>query len=331
MDQTPQNNGSRPPFDDISDMPRDEWLETIEDIGEEAGYFEPLGPDHCVMFSDEAPRLLVTFETYDSITERSNDGLPLGLGFAQKHGWSHLAIIAHSSDPASHWFRARKIYGYFDRLVDDGFFEDFDQVVFYGAGASGYAACAYSVAAPGATVIAIAPQATLDARLASWDTRFNNTGRMDFNTRYGFAPDMVDAADCALVLYDPQIAYDAMHAALFNRPHTSLRPLRNFGADPEFEMLEMNAVEPIVAAAMEGQLTERAITRALRNRRDHIGYQRRLLGELNAKDHPELTKRLCTYALTKHSGWRFKKALKAAKATIAQKQGAQDPVDQSDA
>lgn len=320
MDQTPPNDGSRPPFGDISDMPRDEWVGAIEEIGEEAGYFEPLGAQHCVMFCDEAPRLLVTFETYDSITERSDDGLPLGFGFAKKHGWSHLAIIAHSNDPASHWFRAHNIYGYFDRLVDEGFFEDFDQVVFYGAGASGYAACAYSVAAPGATVLAVAPQATLDARLASWDTRFANTRRMDFTTRYGFAPDMVDAADCAFVLYDPNIAHDAMHAALFNRPHTNLRPLRNFGADPEFEMLEMDALEPIIVAAMDGTLTQQKVTRALRNRRDHTGYQRRLLADLSVKNHPMLTARLCTHALKKHSGWRFKKALKAAQVALAEKQ-----------
>lgn len=325
MDHTPDTNGPRPPFGDISDLPRHEWLEAIEDIGEEAGYFEPLGADHCVIFLDDSPRLLVTFESYESITERSDDGLPLGLSFAQKNGWSHLAIIAHASDPASHWFRAPNIYGYFDRLVDDGFFEDFDQVTFYGAGASGYAACAYSVAAPSATVIAIAPQATLDARLASWDTRFANTRRMDFSTRYGFAPDMVDAADTALVLYDPHIDVDAMHAALFNRPHTRLRPLRNFGADPEFEMLEMNAIEPILVAAMDGALTEQAITRALRKRRDHAGHQRRLLAEVTAKDRPVLTARLCEYVLRTRDGWRFKKALKAAQTAIASRQADKEP------
>ncbi|MBU2935687.1 MULTISPECIES: phosphoadenosine phosphosulfate reductase [Pacificibacter] len=331
MDHTPDTDGPRLPFGDISDLPRDEWLEAIEDIGEEAGYFEPLGKDHCVMFLDDSPRLLVTFESYESITERSDDGLPLGLHFAQKNGWSHLAIIAHGSDPTSHWFRTPNIYGYFDRLVNDGFFEDFDQVAFYGAGASGYAACAYSVAAPSATVIAIAPQATLDARLTSWDTRFGNTRRMDFTTRYGFAPDMVDAADTALVLYDPQVALDAMHAALFNRPHTRLRPLRNFGADPEFEMLEMNAVEPLLVAAMDGDLNTRNITRALRNRHDHMGHLRRLLNELTAKDRPVLTLRLCNHVLKTRDAWRFRKAQKAAKAAIAdRRQAAQGNANSED-
>jgi hypothetical protein len=50
-----------------------------------------------------------------------------------------------------------------------GFFDDFDQVVFYGAGQCGYAAAAFSVATPGATVVAIQPQATLDPRVTEWD------------------------------------------------------------------------------------------------------------------------------------------------------------------
>jgi hypothetical protein len=319
MDHPATPDRSQQPPDDISDLPRDGWLVAIEEIAQEAGYFEPLGADHCVMFSDDAPRLLVTFETYESITERTDNGLPLAHSFAQKHGWSHLTIIAHGPDPKSQWFRAHNIYGYFDRLVDDGFFEDFDQVVFYGAGASGYAACAYSVAAPGATVIAIAPQATLDARLASWDSRFSDTRRMDFSTRYGFAPDMVDAADDALILYDPQIDPDAMHAALFNRPHTTLHPVRYFGADPEFEMLEMGALEPILVAAMSGTMTQRDITRALRKRRDHTGHQRRLLAEVTAKNRPAMIVRVCEHVLKTRDGWRFRKALKAAQKDIAAK------------
>jgi hypothetical protein len=319
MNTANPTNDQTPHLDDISDLPVSQWVEAIDDIGEETGYFEPLGPDHCVMFGDRSSQLLVTFETYESITERSDNGLPIGHTMAEKHDWSHLTIIAHADDIKSHWFRTHYIYGYFDRLVEEGFFEDFDTVVFYGAGASGYAASAYSVAAPGATVIAIAPQATLDARLASWDTRFNDLRRMDFSTRYGFAPDMVEAADQAWVLYDPTVPQDAMHAALFNRTHTTLRPLRNFGADPEFELLEMNAIEPILQAAMTNTLTQRSLTQAVRNRRDHTGYLRRLLSDVLAKKRPALTVRLCKHVLKTRNAWRFRKALKAAQKSLSNK------------
>ncbi|RPE71138.1 hypothetical protein EDD53_0251 [Pacificibacter maritimus] len=320
---TPDTNqtikGPTAEMDDISDLPVEQWLDAVEDLGEDIGYFEPLGPDHSVMFGDRSPSLLVTFETYESITERSDTGLPIGHTLAQSHDWSHLTILAHAQDLKSHWFRSHFIYGYFDRLVEEGFFEDFDKVVFYGAGASGYAASAYSVAAPGATVIAIAPQATLDARLASWDKRFDGLRRMDFSTRYGFAPDMVDAADNVWVLYDPTVPDDAMHAALFNRPHTTLRPIRNFGTDPEFELLEMKAIEPIVKAAMSDGLTQRKLTQALRNRREHGGYLRRLLTEVTSKKRPQLTIQLCEHALKSRNGWRFRKALKAARQNLSDK------------
>ena len=65
--------------------------------------------------------------------------------------WSSLSILSEGES----WFRENRIYGYFDRLIDDGFFEDFQTVVFHGSQAAGYAACAFSVAAPGATVLAI--------------------------------------------------------------------------------------------------------------------------------------------------------------------------------
>ena len=51
--------------------------------------------------------------------------------------------------------------------IDDGFLDQFDDVIFYGCFAGGYAAAAYSVSYPMATVIAINPQATLNPSIAS--------------------------------------------------------------------------------------------------------------------------------------------------------------------
>ena len=78
-----------------------------------------------------------------------------------------------------------------------GFFDDFDHVVFYGAGPCKYAAAAFSVAAPAATVDAIQPQTTLDPRITDWDDRYMKMRRTDFTSRYGYAPDMLDAAEQA--------------------------------------------------------------------------------------------------------------------------------------
>ena len=132
----------------LTGLDREAWFETVSDIVDEDGYVERLGPAHSAILIEDKPTLLVTFETRDSIAALSDRAHPLGWEMVKALGWSHLALMSEGDT----WFRDRHVYGFFDRLSDDGFFEDFQQVIFYGAGACGYAAAAFSVAAPGATV-----------------------------------------------------------------------------------------------------------------------------------------------------------------------------------
>ena len=195
-----------------ADLTNAEWLQRLRGIGERDGYYSSLGPKHAAVFIEQSHDVLfVAFETLFGIRSVSDSGMPIGFDVCERRGWSHLTLIADSQD----WFRDRRIWAYFDRLVDYGFFEDFDRVIFYGAGMCGYAAAAYSVTAPGATAILVSPQATLARPESEWDTRFPLTRRLDFRSRYGYAPDMLEAADAAYVIYDPDEAEDAMHARLF--------------------------------------------------------------------------------------------------------------------
>ena len=143
----------------------------------------------------------------------------------KKNGWSHLSIISDGDTS----FHDPKVYSYFDRLDDDGIFDDFDHVVFYGAGPCEYAAAAFSVATPGATVVAIQPQATLDPQITEWDDRYVKMRRADFSSRYGYAPDMLDAAEQAYVIYDPCERLDAAHAAMFTRSNVKNSASITFG------------------------------------------------------------------------------------------------------
>ncbi|MBC7157697.1 MAG: phosphoadenosine phosphosulfate reductase, partial [Rhodobacteraceae bacterium] len=148
----------------------EDWLRRMDEIGEDEGYFERLGGVHWSFFADHGTTLLVTFERLHDIRTGSPGQMPFGYGVAVPQGWSHLCLVAGQD----RWYRDPTVFRYFDRLVDDAFFEDFDRVVFYGAGMGGYAAAAFSVVAPGATVILAAPQATLDPLYAVWDPRFRS-------------------------------------------------------------------------------------------------------------------------------------------------------------
>src|SRR6056297_1435981 len=222
---------------------REAWLEKAAEIADDAGYLERLGESHAAILIEEKPTLLVTFETHESINRQSGSAQPMGWEMVRALGWSHLCILSDGDT----WFRDRRVFGFFDRLVDDGFFEDFEQVIFYGAGECGYAAAAFSVAAPGATVIAVQPQASLDPRVAEWDDRFVHMRRTSFTDRYGYAPDMLDAAERAFVLYDPEIELDAMHAALFTRANVTKFRMRFMGTPMDEALMRSNMLLRILA------------------------------------------------------------------------------------
>lgn len=184
----------------------------------------------------------------------------------EQNGWSNLCILAHEDS----WFRDPSIYGYFDRLVDDGFFEDFDKVVFFGADTCGYAACAYSVVAPGATVIAVAPQATLDMARVGWDRRFPQMRRTDFTSRYAYAPDMVEGAEAVYLLLDPANTEDAMHASLFHGDNIHRLNCRHLGDFLSGELWSMGILPGLILEAGHNRLTPLSACQSLRKRRGHL-------------------------------------------------------------
>jgi hypothetical protein len=130
-----------------------EWLALMTQIGEDVGSFAAIGARHYAFFMDDDPTLIVNFDTIDNIRARPGQ-MPAGFAIAREMGWSYLAMIADGNT----WFRDPAVYAHFDHLVDDAFFEDFNHTVFLGTDMGAYAACAYSVTAPGATVLAFNPR-----------------------------------------------------------------------------------------------------------------------------------------------------------------------------
>lgn len=284
---------------------RDAWFARIEEIGDELGYFERLGARHSAFFVDETPTLLVTFETVEAIRTRSADKMPAGHTMARRHGWSHLCLIAEGET----WYRDPAVYRFFDRLVDDAFFEDFDRVVFYGAGMGGYAAAAFSVTAPGCTVLLVQPTATLDPAVTEWDPRNRARRRLDFGDRYGYAPDMVDGAGDVFILYDPEETLDAMQAALFTKPFVTNLRCRNLGALLEPTLDKLGVLPQLIEAAGTGTLSAQTFWQLYRARRDHGPYLRTLLARLDEAQRPLLAALLCRNVTTRLNAPRFKRRL----------------------
>lgn len=266
-----------------------QWLAKLEEVAEEHGHFHQLGKSHCATLIEDKPVLLVTFETMRGIQKQSDTGQPMGWELVRELGWSHLCIMSDGDT----WFRAPEVIAYFDRLVDDGFFDEFEHVVFYGAGSCGYAAAAFSLAAPGATVVAISPQATLAPDMAGWDKRWPAARGLSFSGRYGYAPDMLGGAEKAFIIFDPKEDLDAMHAALYRRRNVELLPIPRFGARPEPHLLRMQILFRILAKAGAGKLTRHAFFKLFRARRNYVKYLNRLMSDIEAQNRPYIKALLC--------------------------------------
>lgn len=279
----------------LAQLGASEWITRLDELAEELGYCEPLGQDHMVAFLDAGPKLLVTFENAEAVRSSRPASEPRGFDFVRNEGWSHLAILSEGES----WFRDKSVYGYFDRLVDDGFFEDFEDVLFYGAHAAGYAACAFSVAAPGANVLAIRPQATLDPRVTGFDSRYSFARRQDFTTRYGYAPDMIDAANRVHIVFDPLQRMDAMHASLFARINVVDLRCPGLGWKIDAMLDAVGVHSDLIRDAMAGQLTRQRFARMMRQRHRYAPYLRVLVNRAIQQDHPVMAANVCAYVLRK--------------------------------
>lgn len=269
----PQSTGPIAPEIDLSTAPTTtEWVARLDELGDELdpdhGGFTPLGAHHAALYHDAGDTLVVSFEWLDTIRKRQPDHRPKGFTLASAQGWSSLSLVA----TAPRWFRDQEIIDFFDAQIDSSFFDGFRRILFFGEGMAGYAACAYSVAAPGATVLAIAPQATLDPRIAGWDTRFRAARRLDFSSRFGFAPDMLDGSRNAFILHDPARRLDLMHATLFRRDFTTLLRTPNLGGPTAAALEALGLLEPLMIAAAEGRLSGALLARLLRARRSDAQY-----------------------------------------------------------
>lgn len=293
------------------EMDRDAWNAELRAMGEEHGFFEELGADHTALFVKSGKTLIVTFENLDHVFEHGNR-LPWGFDFVQKQGWSILGLMAHDWT----WYRDEDVYAFFNRLKKQKFFKQFDTVVFYGASMGAYAACAFSAAAPGATVVAISPQATLDRDLCSWEKRYQKAWIRDFNTDYGYAPAMTEKAKDVFIFYDPLEAPDAMHAALFQGKNITKLKCRFQGHRIASGLIQMGLLKPVVAGCVDGTLNRHSFYQMLRARRTFRRYLRELINRIDDQKHPLMVARLAEYVLAQGNGPVFRRKLNAANALL---------------
>ncbi|MGN0932736.1 hypothetical protein [Falsigemmobacter intermedius] len=286
------------------------WAGLARELAGDTGFFEDLG-EHSFLFIPRSEKVLVvTFDNLDIAMNKREDRRPWGFDFIEKQGWSMLGVMAAGWT----WYRDRAVSAMFERLRDEGFFARFERVVFYGASMGGYAAAAFSGAAPGAAVVAISPQSTLDRSLVPWEIRYKTAWGRDFSGPFGDAAEVSSAASKLVVLYDPYEPLDAAHVARFRCSNVMRLPAPLLGHRLGSSLSQMGILSEIILAALDGSLKPPEFYRALRARRSFPRYQRELFAKAMAKGHRKLALRMAERALQLNDNRPLRQALRQARA-----------------
>ena len=273
-----------------------EWTRIATQLAGPDGFFREGGGGHSFLFIPRSPdTLVVTFDNLDIAMNKRAERRPWGHAFIEKQGWSMLGVMA----PGWTWYRDPWVWDQFDQLKDQGFFARFARVVFYGASMGGYAAAAFSAACPGADVVAISPQSTLDKTVVPWESRYKVAWDKDFSGPYGDAAQVSGAARRVILLFDPYEPLDAGHAARFTGANVMRLRTPMMGHRLGTALQQMGVLSDIVRAALDGTLTEAQFYATLRARHAFPRYQRELFQRALDRKRPDLARRVGEWVLTR--------------------------------
>lgn len=279
-----------PPARPASD---ESWAGIARGLAGKDGFFRDGGAHSFLFVPRSSDTLVVTFDNLDIAMTKREERRPWGYEFIEKQGWSMLGVMAGGWT----WYRDRWVHAEFDRLRDEGFFRQFRRVVFYGASMGGYAACTFAPACPGADVVAISPQSTLDHRLVPWETRYRAAWGYDFSGPYGDGAEVSAAAGRVFLLYDPYAKLDALHAARFTGANVEKLRVPLVGHRLGTALQQMGILSPVILAALDGRLTPLDFYRRLRARHNFPRYQWELFQRALDRGRPGLARRVGRWVL----------------------------------
>ncbi len=240
-------------------------------------FFTKIDENHSALFVRQSSKLIVTFGNMDDERDASLDSKPWGFDFVQKQGWSILGIRAIKSI----WYRSEDVYNFFDKLRDEKFYDQFDDVVFYGASMGGYAAAVFSSTAPNSSVVMISPQATLDKKIVPWETRYRRAWNADYTSKYGYGPELVKAAKDVTLFYDPYEPLDRMHAEIFMKnPNVNAFKAVFCGHRQASLFAQVGILKPIILGALNQKLQHKEFRTLIRNRKKSLRYHKAILDAL---------------------------------------------------
>ncbi|RYH00976.1 glycosyltransferase family 2 protein [Salipiger sp. IMCC34102] len=233
--------------------------------------------------------LIVSFDNLSTTRDPSLARETWGYPFYAKQAYSHMGVMAFDRN----WYRDEALFDFMESKR--GLFDRFETVVMTGTSMGAYAATAFADLAPGCTVLAYSPQATLDTRRVPWEERFGSGRKQDWSGRYAFAPDHCRKARAVYLIYDPYFEPDRRHAEFYQGDN--ILHLKSWYASHKSALFLRRAevLKDITLEAIAGTLTAERYYELYRARRNLPWYLNGLADHVIARDHPRLAEGLARH------------------------------------
>lgn len=275
------------------------------------GFVQDL-PNHVLSFLPNGGRSLVIAFDNLAATREVQDRTAWGQKFLLDSGHDVLGVQIKRRD----WYRDADLIRALVALRDDGFFRGYSRVATFGASMGAFAALAFAPLAPGCTVMAFAPQRSLNLHLCPWEKRyrFARTAYWDDALAFGDAAEGLRAAARAYIAFDPRLSEDRKHAASLSGPQVTFLPMPHLGHKLPPALLKMGLLKPLALAALDGTLDPGSFSRLMRARRSSMPWTADLLQRALKRGHLRLGLRAAEKEMADRPHWKIRHLLNAYQA-----------------
>lgn len=283
-----------------------DWL--ISECRAHGGFFIETA-HHMLAYIPGKERMVVSFDNLVSPREIERR-VPFGYSFLRSFGWGVLGVMVKRVD----WFQCPDLKGQLIRLRDDGLFDAYEDVSFYGASMGGFGALAFSSLAPGASVFAMSPQSTLRPRKVPFETRYTRPmKRGDWSEPFSDAAGALGATGPVTIIYDPTVLEDRLHVERIeatNDTPLNLLEARHFTHKIPPMLKKMDILKPVTQTALTGTLTRADFYSLIRARRTAAPYLVEVLRKGDEAGHTVLARHAAHRAVDLQNNWKTRQARK---------------------
>ncbi|WP_405402358.1 hypothetical protein [Paracoccus sp. Ld10] len=217
-----------------------------------------------------------------------------GEKFYLGEGHSLLGVIAQRAL----WFRDAKLIAALEQLRDDGFFGHFSKVVMTGGSMGGFGASTFAAMAPGCTVIAFSPQATLDTKIVPWECRFRDGQACDWTQKYSHAANGIQQAGSVYIFSDPLDRGDRRHTRLMaTTSKITIIPIPAGGHGVQPMLIATGILKQVTRDCIAGTFDRIEFLRTIRLRKQTLRYHRMMVREAMIRDKPNFALKICEKAI----------------------------------